>query len=77
MTVSPSESFLWKAVSTSANDRLYGMRVHSWVLVLPGKRDVPEAFFIGETEVKALLVLAYTLLSSLNLSISYADAHPS
>ena len=53
------------------------MRVHSWVLVLPGKRDVPEAFFIGETEVKALLVLAYTLLSSLNLSISYADAHPS
>jgi len=25
---------------------LYGQRVHSWVLVLAGKRDVPAAFFI-------------------------------
>ncbi|PAA91434.1 hypothetical protein BOX15_Mlig015216g2, partial [Macrostomum lignano] len=29
-----------------ANDPLYGLRVHSWVLVLAGKREVPEGFFI-------------------------------
>jgi hypothetical protein len=28
------------------HDPLYGMRVHSWVLVLSGKREVPETFFI-------------------------------
>lgn len=28
------------------NDKLYGLRVHCWVLVLSGKRDVPESFFI-------------------------------
>ena len=27
-------------------DCLYGLRVHSWVLVLQGKRDVSESFFI-------------------------------
>ncbi|CAL8075052.1 unnamed protein product [Calicophoron daubneyi] len=27
-------------------DPLYGLRVHAWVLVLAGKREVPEAFFI-------------------------------
>ena len=27
-------------------DPLYGMRVHSWVLILSGKREVPETFFI-------------------------------
>ncbi|XP_066204836.1 dynein regulatory complex subunit 7 [Saccopteryx leptura] len=27
-------------------DPLHGMRVHSWVLVLVGKREVPETFFI-------------------------------
>nr|CDS29921.1 coiled coil domain containing protein 135 [Hymenolepis microstoma] len=27
-------------------DPLYGLRVHSWILVLPGSRDVKEAFFI-------------------------------
>ncbi|XP_012662279.1 dynein regulatory complex subunit 7 isoform X2 [Otolemur garnettii] len=27
-------------------DPLYGLRVHSWVLVLSGKREVPETFFI-------------------------------
>ncbi|CAF0982733.1 unnamed protein product [Adineta steineri] len=30
-------------------DPLYGIRVHAWVLVLPGKREVPEAFFIEPT----------------------------
>ncbi|CAF2532014.1 unnamed protein product [Rotaria sp. Silwood2] len=30
-------------------DPLYGIRVHSWILVLPGKREVPEAFFIEPT----------------------------
>ncbi len=27
-------------------DALYGLRIHSWVLVLSGKREVPETFFI-------------------------------
>jgi len=27
-------------------DPLHGLRIHSWVLVLEGKRDVPESFFI-------------------------------
>ena len=27
-------------------DPLFGMRVHAWVLVLPGERDITEAFFI-------------------------------
>ncbi|XP_025037492.2 dynein regulatory complex subunit 7 isoform X1 [Pelodiscus sinensis] len=27
-------------------DPLYGLRVHAWVLVLAGKREVPESFFI-------------------------------
>lgn len=27
-------------------DPLYGMRIHSWVVVLSGKREVPETFFI-------------------------------
>lgn len=28
-------------------DELYGLRVHSWVLVLPSKRGIHESFFIG------------------------------
>ncbi|XP_066493846.1 dynein regulatory complex subunit 7 [Tiliqua scincoides] len=28
-------------------DSLYGLRVHAWVLVLSGKREVPESFFIN------------------------------
>lgn len=27
-------------------DELYGVRIHSWVLVRPGRREVPKAFFI-------------------------------
>ena len=27
-------------------DNLYGLRVHAWVLVLSGKREVPDSFFI-------------------------------
>ena len=27
-------------------DKLHGLRVHCWVLVLSGKREVPESFFI-------------------------------
>ncbi|KAK4473299.1 hypothetical protein MN116_004464 [Schistosoma mekongi] len=27
-------------------DPLFGLRIHAWILVLPGKREVPEAFFI-------------------------------
>uniref|UniRef100_A0A8C8RRD9 Dynein regulatory complex subunit 7 n=1 Tax=Pelusios castaneus TaxID=367368 RepID=A0A8C8RRD9_9SAUR len=27
-------------------DPLYGLRVHAWVLILSGKREVPESFFI-------------------------------
>jgi hypothetical protein len=29
------------------DDELKGLRIHAWVLVLPGKREVAEAFFIG------------------------------
>ena len=28
------------------SDPLHGLRIHSWVLVLEGKREVPESFFI-------------------------------
>jgi hypothetical protein len=27
-------------------DPLHGLRIHSWVLILPGKREVPEGFYI-------------------------------
>ena len=27
-------------------DKLYGLRTHCWILVLAGKREVPEAFFL-------------------------------
>ncbi|KAH9593703.1 Dynein regulatory complex subunit 7 [Schistosoma haematobium] len=27
-------------------DPLFGLRIHAWVLILPGKREVPEAFFV-------------------------------
>jgi len=36
-------------------DPLHGLRVHSWIVVLAGKREVPETFFID-----ALSGLAYT-----------------
>jgi len=32
-----------------APDDLHGLRVHSWVLILSGKREVPESFFIEPT----------------------------
>eukprot|EP00048_Salpingoeca_helianthica_P022052 m.16102 g.16102 ORF g.16102 m.16102 type:complete len:829 (-) comp6815_c0_seq1:122-2608(-) len=34
------------AAADAPADALHGLRVHCWVLVLPGKRDVPEPFFI-------------------------------
>ncbi|XP_072729712.1 dynein regulatory complex subunit 7 isoform X2 [Ciconia boyciana] len=34
-------------VEKPKSDPLYGLRVHAWVLVLPGKREVPETFFIN------------------------------
>uniref|UniRef100_A0A8C8B725 Dynein regulatory complex subunit 7 n=1 Tax=Otus sunia TaxID=257818 RepID=A0A8C8B725_9STRI len=34
-------------VEKCKRDPLYGLRVHAWVLVLSGKRDVPETFFIN------------------------------
>ncbi|XP_045298851.1 dynein regulatory complex subunit 7 isoform X1 [Leopardus geoffroyi] len=33
-------------VEKAKTDPLHGLRVHSWVLVLSGKREVPESFFI-------------------------------
>ncbi|XP_035867780.1 dynein regulatory complex subunit 7 [Phyllostomus discolor] len=33
-------------VDSTGTDPLHGLRVHSWVLVLSGKREVPESFFI-------------------------------
>ncbi|NXI66274.1 DRC7 protein, partial [Anseranas semipalmata] len=34
-------------VEKPMHDPLYGLRVHAWVLVLSGKREVPETFFIN------------------------------
>ncbi|NXL38037.1 DRC7 protein, partial [Glaucidium brasilianum] len=34
-------------VEKCKRDPLYGLRVHAWVLVLSGKRDVPKTFFIN------------------------------
>ncbi|XP_026712561.1 dynein regulatory complex subunit 7 isoform X2 [Athene cunicularia] len=34
-------------VEKGKRDPLYGLRVHAWVLVLSGKRDVPKTFFIN------------------------------
>lgn len=34
-------------VEKSKWDPLHGLRVHAWVLVLSGKREVPETFFIN------------------------------
>ncbi|NWX48082.1 DRC7 protein, partial [Steatornis caripensis] len=34
-------------VEKPEHDPLYGLRVHAWVLVLSGKREVPETFFIN------------------------------
>ncbi|XP_009864481.1 PREDICTED: coiled-coil domain-containing protein lobo homolog [Apaloderma vittatum] len=34
-------------VEKPKRDPLHGLRVHAWVLVLPGKREVPETFFIN------------------------------
>ncbi|NXX55520.1 DRC7 protein, partial [Scopus umbretta] len=36
-----------KEVEKPKRDPLYGLRVHAWVLVLSGKRGVPETFFIN------------------------------
>ncbi|KAJ3246304.1 hypothetical protein HDU78_007388 [Chytriomyces hyalinus] len=35
-----------KARMVEDDDELKGLRIHAWVLVLPGKREVAEAFFI-------------------------------
>ncbi|KER29072.1 putative flagellar protein FliS [Opisthorchis viverrini] len=45
-------------------DPLHGLRVHAWVLVLAGQRDVPEAFFI-----EPLTGVAHPLETSLYLGI--------
>nr|CAH8833855.1 unnamed protein product [Trichobilharzia regenti] len=37
-----SEAELYKP----SEDPLYGLRIHAWILILPGKRDVSEGFFI-------------------------------
>ncbi|NXV33015.1 DRC7 protein, partial [Rissa tridactyla] len=36
-----------KEVEKPEHDPLHGLRVHAWVLVLSGKKDVPETFFIN------------------------------
>ena len=38
--------FFLKRAPKPTDDPLYGMRVHSWILVEAGKREVPESFFI-------------------------------
>lgn len=41
-----SPTFPVQDVEKAKTDPLHGLRVHSWVLVLSGKREVPESFFI-------------------------------
>lgn len=36
----------WQSLDKPVEDELYGLRVHSWVLVLEGKREIAEPFFI-------------------------------
>lgn len=38
--------FFFKEFEKPKPDKLHGLRVHCWVLVLSGKREVPESFFI-------------------------------
>ncbi|KAJ3080287.1 hypothetical protein HK102_003163, partial [Quaeritorhiza haematococci] len=38
-----------KLLEDEDDDELKGLRIHAWVLVLPGKREVAEAFFIEPT----------------------------
>ena len=37
-------------------DPLYGMRVHAWVLVLAGKREISESFFIEPLTGRVILL---------------------
>ncbi len=30
-------------------DPLYGIRIHAWLLILPGKREISQAFYIEPT----------------------------
>lgn len=41
-----SPTFPVQEEEKSKPDPLHGLRVHAWVLVLAGKREVPESFFI-------------------------------
>lgn len=41
-----SPTFPVQELEKAKPDPLHGLRVHSWVLVLSGKREVPESFFI-------------------------------
>lgn len=40
-------SSVLQEVEKPKRDSLHGLRVHAWVLVLSGKRKVPETFFIN------------------------------
>ena len=37
---------LFQELEKPPPDPLHGLRIHAWVLVLSGKREVPESFFI-------------------------------
>ncbi|XP_076878344.1 dynein regulatory complex subunit 7 isoform X1 [Brachyhypopomus gauderio] len=45
-----------------APDPLYGLRVHCWVLVLPGRREVPENFFIEPLTGQSFAVISEQFL---------------
>lgn len=48
--VRPQRIFLfWKELEKPPPDKLRGLRFHCWVLVLSGKREIPESFFIEST----------------------------
>ena len=40
---------LFQAEEEESVDKYHGLRVHCWVLVLSGKREVPQSFFIEPT----------------------------
>nr|XP_009664339.1 PREDICTED: coiled-coil domain-containing protein lobo homolog [Struthio camelus australis] len=44
---SPGATAETQEMEKPKRDPLYGLRVHAWVLVLSGKREVPETFFIN------------------------------
>ncbi|KAJ1334440.1 hypothetical protein BSLG_007595 [Batrachochytrium salamandrivorans] len=54
-------------------DELKGLRIHAWVLVLPGKREISEAFFIETSTGKIYSTDSELYLGLENLPPSWVD----